>query len=102
MDEFIQHHWYRSLIALKDYFRCFDSVVPEDADISQLKNRKQSRHMECIIPIDDVFVLYVVERLNDFELDSDDAPRNTRLFGKLGNFVITIVSAGIGRHAQGD
>jgi len=58
--------------------------------------------MECIIPIDDVFVLYVVERLNNFELDSDDALRDTRLFGKLGNFVITVVGTGIGRNAQGN
>jgi len=44
-----------------------------------------------MIPIDDVSVRCVVERLNDFELNSDNAFWDTRLFGKLCNFVIVTV-----------
>jgi len=47
-----------------------------------------------MIPIDDVSVRCVVERLNDFELNSDDAFWDTRLFGKLGDFIFITIAVG--------
>jgi len=47
-----------------------------------------------MIPIDDVSVRCVIERMDNLELNSDNAFWDARLFGKLGDFVIVTVGVG--------